>query len=339
VIVTAVCAVTASLVAACMPAGAGSPLTRATRTQDVRTGVLLVANQQSASASIVDLATGRVTHLTVGPGPHEAAISADGTVGVVTIYGAPSAERQLAVIDMRRRAVARHIDVAGFRRLHDVAFLPGSSSRVVVTAEASQRVVELDVETGQVTGEIDTRARGSHMLALARDGRTLFTANLGATTASQLDLTTRRFVRHVEAGPRPEGIAITPDGREAWIGSNDGGTVTVVDPGSGRVLTTIPDVGFPYRITISPSGERAIIPDPPRRRVHVFDVATRRSLGAIPVDGEPTGVRIAPDGRTAFVTLGPQGAVLVLDLTERRVLARHSIGAAPDGVAWGPPPS
>jgi DNA-binding beta-propeller fold protein YncE len=304
----------------------------------VRAGVLLVANQQAASASIVDLGTGAVTHIPVGPGPHEAAISADGHLGVVTIYGARSAEKQLAVIDMRRRAVVRHVDVPGFRRLHDVTFLPGSSSRVVVTSEASQRVVEVDIASGEITGEIDTHANGSHMLALARDGRTLFTANLGATTTSQLDLATRRFVRHVEVGPRPEGIAITPDGREAWVGSNAAGTVSVVDSESGRLLTVIPDLGFPYRITISASGTRAIIPDPPRRRVHVFDVASRRSLGEIPIEGEPTGVRIAPDERTGFVTLGPEGAVLMLDLADQRVIRRYTVGAAPDGVAWGPRP-
>jgi YVTN family beta-propeller protein len=330
---------TTTLLGACRPAGtAPQPpaATSDTTTPAVRSGVLLVANQQAASASIVDLAAGTVTHIPVGPGPHEAAISADGRVGVITVYMAPTAEKQLAVIDMQRRTVTRFVDVAGYRRLHDVAFLPGSSSRVVVTSETQRRVVEVDLEAGTVTGEIDTRAAGSHMLALAADGRTLFTANLGATTTSQLDLATRSFVRHVEVGPRPEGIAITPDGREAWVGSNDAGTVTVIDPKSGSVLATIPNLGFPYRITMSPSGARAIIPDPPRSRVHVFDVATRRSLGEIAVAGQPTGVRIAPDDRTAFVTLGPEGAVLVVDLVDRRVLARHTVGAAPDGVAWGP---
>lgn len=126
----------------------------------VRSGVLLVANQRSASASIVDLATGSVTHLDVGTGPHEAAISSDGRWGVVTIYGAQTPGNQLAVIDMARRSIARTIDLGNYRRPHDVTFLPRSTTRVAVTSEASQRVIEVDVEKGAVVGEVDTRANG-----------------------------------------------------------------------------------------------------------------------------------------------------------------------------------
>ena len=45
-------------------------------------GTVLVANQQSASATIIDLATRAETTLDVGIGPHEAAISPDGRWGV-----------------------------------------------------------------------------------------------------------------------------------------------------------------------------------------------------------------------------------------------------------------
>lgn len=302
----------------------------------VRSGVLLVANQRSANASIVDLATGSVTHLDVGAGPHEAAISPDGRWGVVTIYGTQAPGNQLAVIDMVRRSIVRMIDLDQYRRPHDVVFLPGSTTRVAVTSEASQRVIEVDLTTGTVLGEVDTRANGSHMLALAGDGRMLFTANMGGSSASQLDLSTRAFVKIVPTPTRPEGIAITPDGREVWVGSNDAGTVSVVETTSGSVVTTIPGLGMPYRITMSPDGSRAAIPDPPRNRVHVLDVRGRRVLGEISPTGEPRGVDIGPDNRTAFVTLGPEGMVAVVDLEERRVLTRHAVGDHPDGVGWGP---
>jgi YVTN family beta-propeller protein len=298
--------------------------------------VLLVANQRSATASIVDLANGAVTHINVGAGPHEAAISSDGRWGVVTIYGTQAPGNQLAVIDMARRSLVRTIDLGEYRRPHDVTFLPGSTTRVAVTSEASQRVIEVDLTTGIVLGEVDTRANGSHMLALAGDGRTLFTANMGGSSASHLDLSTRAFVRTVATPTRPEGIAITPDGREVWVGSNDAGTVSVVETSTGSVVATIPDLGMPYRITMSPNGSRAAIPDPPRKRVHVLDVPGRRVLGEISPTGEPRGVDIGPDNRTAFVTLGPEGMVAVVDLEDRRVLARHTVGASPDGVGWGP---
>ena len=43
--------------------------------QDVRSGFVLVANQQSANASLIDLRTDSMTLIDVGEGPHEAQIS------------------------------------------------------------------------------------------------------------------------------------------------------------------------------------------------------------------------------------------------------------------------
>lgn len=300
-------------------------------------GVLLVANQEAASASIVDLATGAATELPVGAGPHETAISSDGRRGVVTVYGVAGAPgNQLALIDMRTRTIARMIDLGSYKRPHDVQFLPGSTSRVAVTSEASQRVIVVDLEQGAVQSEVETRAGGSHMLALADDGRTLFTANVGSGSVSRLDLGEGAFVSQLPIAARTEGIAITPDGREVWVGSNTAGTVTVIDVARGAVATTIPSLGVPYRIAISRDGRRALIPDPEGNRVHVADVRERKIVGEIAGIGSPRGVDFTPDGRTAFVTLGPEAEVLVVDVDARRVTARHKVGAAPDGVAWGP---
>jgi len=307
--------------------------------QSATEGVLLVANQAAASASHVDLATGRVTDIPVGVGPHETAIASDGRLGVVTVYGnGQVVGNQLAVIDMRTKTVARTIDLGPYRRPHDVQFLPGSTTRVVVTSEASQKIVEVDIATGTVGPDAETRAQGSHMLALADDGRTLFTANVGTGSTSRIDLGTHEFRQEVAIGPRAEGIAITPDGREVWVGSNVAGTVSVVDAASNAVVATIPSLGVPYRIAISRDGRRALIPDPEGNRVHVADVATRKVLGAVTGIGSPRGVDFTADGRTAFVTLGPEGQVLAVDVEGRKVLATHTVGAAPDGVAWGPTP-
>jgi YVTN family beta-propeller protein len=306
--------------------------------QGARTGRLLVANQQSANATIVDLAAGTVRHVDVGTGPHEASISPDGRLGVVTVYGAQSPGNQLAVIDMRSATVARTIDLGDYARPHDVVFLPGSSTRVAATSEASQRVIVVDLTSGSIESAIETRANGSHMLALAADGRTLFTANVPAGNVSQLDLASRAFVRHIPVAPRVEGIAITPDGREVWVGSNDAGTVSIIETATGAIADTIGGLGMPYRITISPSGTVAAIPDPPGNRVIVANVRSRSVTGEISGIGSPRGVDIAPDERTAFVTLGPENEVVVVDLVDRTVLARYTVGTAPDGVGWGPAP-
>lgn len=297
-------------------------------------GTAVVANQQSGSASVIDLASGRSVAVPVGAGPHEAAISPDGHTAVVTIYGTQVPGNGLAVIDLRSTSVVRTIDLGMFVRPHGVAFI--GPDRVVITSEATRRVVLANVATGAVEADIPTEAGGSHMLGVAADARRAWTANVQSGGVSEIDLVARRYVRQIAVAPMTEGVAVTPDGREVWVGSNSLGTVSVVDTERGSVVATIAALGFPYRIGISPDGRLAAVCDPQGGRVHVVDVATRKVLGAFEGLASPRGVHIGPDSRTAMITLNGESSVAVVDLRELRLIAKAPVGASPDGVAFTP---
>src|SRR4051812_2642729 len=82
-------------------------------------GTILVANQESASASIVDIDAGQVVTIAVGDGPHEAAISPDGRWGFISVYGlARKLGNQIAVINMATKKVVRTIDLGTYTRPH-----------------------------------------------------------------------------------------------------------------------------------------------------------------------------------------------------------------------------
>jgi YVTN family beta-propeller protein len=304
--------------------------------QPAITGVILVANQQSASATIVDLAKGRSSHVTVGAGPHETAIAPDGRWGVVTIYGAQTPGNQLAVLDLRSGSVVRTIDLGIFTRPHGVMFIPGSPTKVVATSEASRRVVIADIVTGVMEADIATEAGGSHMVGVTADGKRAWTANVQAGSVSEIDLERRAFVRQIAVAPMTEGVAVTPNGREVWVGSNSQGTVSIVDTQRGAVVATIPNLGFPYRIGISPDGTLAAVCDPQNGRVHVIDVASRALLGSFEGLGSPRGVFIGPDNRTGFITLNADQTVAVVDLRDRRIISKSQVQASPDGVSYSP---
>jgi len=99
--------------------------------QSARRGHVLVANQQSANASLIDLATDSMRFIDVGVGPHEAVIAPSGRVGVVTIYGTQAPGNELAVIDIKAGAVKRKISLGQYTRPHGAQFLPGDETRVV----------------------------------------------------------------------------------------------------------------------------------------------------------------------------------------------------------------
>jgi YVTN family beta-propeller protein len=305
--------------------------------QGSRRGRVLVANQQSASASLIDLSTDSMRFIDVGIGPHEAVIAPSGRVGVVTIYGTQVPGNELAIVDLRSGTLTKKISLAQYTRPHGAMFLPGDETRVVVTSEATQTIVVVNVESGAVEAAIPTGAQGSHMVGLTRDGSRAWTSDVGTGAVSEMDLVQKALVRVIPTGPRTEGIAVAPDGSTVWAGSNTNGTVSVIETKSGMIVETLTGFSLPYRLAISADGTTAIICDPQGDAIHVADVATRRVLWKLESLGSPRGVTIAPDGKTAFVTLAADPSVGVIDLVAKRLVRKIGVGASPDGVGFGPP--
>jgi YVTN family beta-propeller protein len=318
------CAVVAS--------GAASPA-------DLRSGFVLVANQQSATASLINLTDDSARVIPVGNGPHEAVIAPSGRVGVVTIYGVAGAPgNQLAVIDIATATVTKTISLGQYTRPHGANFLPGDERRVAVTSETTQNLVIVNLPDGKVEQAIPTGAATSHMVAITADGRRAFTSNIGGGSVSELDLTARSNVRTIAVAPQVEGIAVTPDGSAVWAGSNTNGTVSVIETRTGTVAVTLPGFSLPYRLAMSTDGRTAIVCDPQGDKLHVADVQQRKVIWTLDGLGSPRGVNIAPDGKTAFVTLAADETMGVIDLDTRKLTRKIKVQQSPDGVWYGPAP-
>jgi len=323
-------------VAALCVMAAASPLPAAA--QSVKGGNLLVANQEDASASLIDLRTDSMRLIPVGVGPHEAAVSPSGRTGVVTIYGQRPPGNELAIIGIASGTVVRTISLGQYTRPHGVVFIPGDETRVVVTSESTGNVVIVNIETGTVEAAIPTVAQGSHMAAITADGKRVFTSNVTSGSVSEIDLVEKKFVRAIPVAPKVEGIAVTPDGSLVFAGSNTDGTVSIIDTGTGTIVGTLKGFKLPYRLAISADGRTAIVCDPEGGAIHAIDVATRAVAWKLDGLASPRGVSIAPDGGTAFVTLADDPSVGLVDMNSHKLVQTIPVGASPDGVGYGPAP-
>lgn len=306
---------------------------------DPKSGFVLVANQQSASASLIDLSNDTARIISVGEGPHEAIITPSGRTAVVTVYGvAGKPGNQLAVIDMAKGAVIKTISLGEYTRPHGALFMPGDETRMAVTSETTQNLVLVNLAEGKVEAAIPTKAATSHMVAITADGKRAFTSNIVGGSVSEFDLTAKTLVRVIPVAPRVEGIAVTPDGSAVWAGSNTDGTVSIIDTKSGTIVETLRGFKLPYRMAMSNDGRIAIICDPEGDKLHMADVATRKVIWTLDQIGSPRGVNIAPDGKTAFVTLATDETMGVVDLEARKLTRRIKVEKSPDGVWFGPRP-
>lgn len=324
-IVAAVCAVAVSGVSA--------------RRADVKSGYVLVANQQSASASLINLSDDSARIISVGEGPHEAVISPSGRTGIVTIYGiAGKPGNQLAVIDIVTGAVTKTISLGQYTRPHGANFVPGDETRVVVTSESTQNLVLVDLAKGEVMRAIPSQAAGSHMVALSKDGKRAATSNITGGSVSVFDLaSTTAASTVIPTSPQTEGIAITPDGNEVWAATNQG-AINVVNVASRIIEKTITGFGQPYRLAMSPDGRFVIACDPKNDGIAVIDVKTREVSWRLDNIGAPRGVNISPDGKTAFVTLAADETMGVVDLETRKLTRKVKVEKSPDGVWYGVKP-
>jgi DNA-binding beta-propeller fold protein YncE len=321
-----------------------------------RAGLLVVANQQGASATILNAATLKtVATVTVGVGPHEAAVSPDGRWAVVTNYGNREVNgNSLSVIDLAAAtpAVVRTIDLGEYHRPHGAAFIQ-DGRKLVVTSESSQRLVIVDFVSGKVDTALATNARGSHMVAVRRDGKRAWTANINDGNITEFDLDARRTVRQIPAAATDEGIATTPGGILVWVGSNTEKTVTIIDTQKGEKIGTLTGFGMPYRIGISRTGRVAVVCDPAKNKIWLFEVGSNKELAQLdlskekevtPVAGAaggeagagPEGVTFDPIADIAYITLHGSNQVIAIDLVTYKTVGVGTVGAGPDGIAYSP---
>jgi YVTN family beta-propeller protein len=315
---------------------AGFAATSARSDADLRTGYVLVANQQSSNVSLIDLRTDSAKLIPVPPGPHEAVISPSGRTGMVTIYGIPGQPgNQLVIIDIRAGTITKTISLGQYTRPHGAVFMPGDETRAVVTSESTQNLVLVNLAAGVVDTAIPTGAAGSHMVAVTADGKRAYTSNVGGGSTSEFDLVTKTRLRVIPVAPRVEGIAVAPNGATVWAGSNDAGTVSIIDTKTGVITDTLRGFAFPYRLATSDDGAIAIICDAEGNKIHVADIALRKIVWTLDGIGSPRGVNIAPDGKTAFVTLAADNTMGIVDLEARKLTRKIPVGASPDGVWYG----
>jgi len=324
------------------------PLTAAENTApggpDALTGTVVVVNQASDTVTLIDLATMEAyRHVAVVGGPHEVAVSPDGTRAMVTNYytsdGSP--QKTLSLISLPDGATIRTIDLGEFSTPHDVQWV--NETQVVCTSEANKALLLVNVESGEIERVFETGKGGSHMLSLSPDQKRLYSSNMsGGGSVSVFDFQTGEKIKDIDTGKECEGVGVSPDGRWVWAGNRAEDTVSIIDTTSLQLVKTLESPGFPYRVEFTPNGKYALVPQAKSGTLMVGDVAGQSVIRHIPLGltrvDEPStaGVFPHPDNIHAFVTVRNDNSMLVVNLETGETLGRVEVQSSPDGVSYSP---
>ncbi|MBK8097522.1 MAG: beta-propeller fold lactonase family protein [Planctomycetes bacterium] len=315
---------------------------------------LIVLNKAEASAWLIDPTTRKdIARITVGDGPHEVAVSPDGRIAVVCNYGGQKPGSSLTVIDVPTAKALRTFELTGeetigeeqkqrtYLRPHGIQFL-ADGKRVLVTSEATRRLLEVDIDAGKVLRAMPCPQRALHMVVVSPDGKLAHGASPHDGSMSTFDLTVADGACKTRTtGDGAEGIAVHPTTGEVWVANRRANTVSVIDPINGKAIATLDTGVDPYRVAITPDGAFALVTCTQPGELLAFDCAKKTLAHTVDIGGDkhensplPAGICVQPDSAMAYVACIRGEFLAVVDLRNWQVIDRIATGQGPDGLAW-----
>ena len=312
--------------------------TRPARTEE---GVLLVANKGDHTLGIVDPEAGRQVATVADEGitGHEVAASHDGRFAYVPIYGNSGVGKPgtdghtMVVIDLAARKGIGNVDFGHGVRPHCAVIGP-KDGLLYVTTELDNTITIIDPHTLKIVGTIPTGQPESHMLAITRDGRRGYTANVGPGTVSVLDMEARKTIAVIPVSGKVQRISVSPDGGIAFTADQTKPQLAAIDTVTNKVKTWIPLPAPGYGTAPTPNGHWLIVAVPSANKVAIVDLSTMKVAHLIDVPAAPQEVVIRPDGQVAYVSCDASHKIAAIRLSDWKVEKLIDAGAGADGLAW-----
>ena len=308
---------------------------------DARSPLLLAANKAEHTLGLIDPKAGRqIATIDVGGVTgHEVIGSRDGRSAYVPIYGnsgvgLPGTDGDnLVVIDLEARKITGNVKFGKGVRPHCPLIGP-KDGMLYVTTELDQSITVIDPKTLKIAGKIPTTQPESHMLAITRDGRRGYTANVGPGTISVLDLESRKTLKVIPVAPRIQRIALSKDDRMAFTADQTKPRLAVIDTASNQVKTWIELPHAGYGAAPTPDGRFLVVPLREGNQVAVVDLGTMKVVHTIDVPSAPQEILVSPDGAAAYVSCDASRKVAVIRTSDWKVEKLIDAGAGVDGLAW-----
>ncbi len=304
-------------------------------------GLLLVANKGDHTLGIIDPVAGRQIAAVPEDGVtgHEVAASLDGKRAFVPIYGdagvgKPGTDgRLLRVIDLAKRAVVGTVEFGKGVRPHCAVVGP-KNGLLYVTTELDDSVTVIDPRTLKIVGTVPTGQPESHMLAITRDGRRGYTANVGPGTISVLDLERKKVLAVIPVCRTTQRISLSVDDRWVFTADQTKPQLAVIDTATNGVRTRVTLPGIAYGTAPTPDGRWLLVALIKDNQLGVVDLETMKVARTLEVPRAPQEVLVRPDGTVAYVSCDASRQVAVVDLKTWKVEKLIEAGTGADGLAW-----
>ncbi len=306
---------------------------------------LLVLNKGDNTVWITELNSAKVqAKLPTGPNPNEVAVSPDGTIAAISDMGTGQQPgKPLTLVDLSKNVVTRTINVDSQGMPHGIHWL--SNKKLAFTSHATDSVVELDVDKGEIVRAIPTQQKGTHLVVFSPDQSTAYAVNAVSGSVSVIDYREGKVLKQIQCGNRAEGISISPEGKWVACGNVGANNVSIIDTTTQTVSHTIEGVGGPIRTIFSADGKHLAVSSITSGSLEIFETSAWKKIKSVDLKQKPVANPhygnqwpipmnlFRRKGGNLMVVLVTSHAVAEVDVRKWEVVRTFDTGPLPDGMA------
>lgn len=232
----------------------------------------------------------------------------------------------------------------------DVTALPGKgavrklpalliAAAVAVGSAALAAPAHADVpQTSTVAATIPV-GKSPQDLKFNRSGSRAYVANLGSSSVSVINTTTKKVIATVPTAASPRHLAVNRAGTRVYVQSEDSrnnGTVTVIDATRNVAISRINVGKYPGQLETSKDGRYLYVGH--LFGLSVVDTTTNRVAADVPLPGVPRELLVNEAGTRLYTTAvnGNAGDVLVIDTAKKTLAAKIHTVSEPGEIALAP---
>jgi YVTN family beta-propeller protein len=211
-------------------------------------GRLFVANEDSATATVLDLKTGRiVARVPVGKEPEGVRVSPDGRWVLVT----NESDNSISIIDAKTLKVVKSVTVG--KRPRDIAFTPDGKT-AYVSGEFDSSLYRIHLPDGAPVERVVQFGKDERPMSVRIDAKRhrvyVSTGRGGKIAVVDISGPEPKLIQEVAVGARPWGIALSADGSRLYTANGPSNDVSVVDTATLKVIKKIPVGKSPWGVAL-----------------------------------------------------------------------------------------
>jgi YVTN family beta-propeller protein len=216
----------------------------------------------------------------------------------------------------------------------DLLTFDAASHRVYIAH--GDRVTVVDGRSGELVGNVEGYAGGTHGVAIVPESGTGYTDDGKAGTAGSFNLKTLKSRSTIKADEDADAIVFDPASGHVFVIDGDPGKITVIDTKTDTVITTL-DGGGKLEIGAADGRGKVYVNGEANKEILRVDTQANRidARWPIPSCTSPHGLAVDANARRLFASCA-NNVMVVIDADSGKQLAELPIGSRTDGAAFDP---